>query len=383
MPAPVRRRARAGPDRFRTAAGKTSGSDRTRAGRSRSTAASGCASGSAGTSGSTATRRLARPAGYIGTVFRCGSYFAAAAPPAGPCMLQALVATVRRCTRPHLFQPTPVNPMANSKVIPINSLNARSSNITEGKARAPNRSMYYAMGYEQSDFGKPMIGVANGHSTITPCNSGLQKLADAAIAGIEEAGGNAQVFGTPTISDGMAMGTEGMKYKPGQPRSDLRLRRDLRAGPVDGRRGGDRRLRQEHARRPDGHAARQRAGDLRLRRHHPAGPLSGPGPEHRQRVRSGRPERSRQHERRRFTRDREALHSRHRLLRRHVHREHDEQRVRSARHLAALLVDDGESARREGRFGEGVGARAGAGDRQRHQAARSGDAQGDRERRGR
>ena len=91
-------------------------------------------------------------------------------------------------------------------------LNPRSKNITEGKSRAPNRSMYYAMGYEEADFKKPMIGVANGHSTITPCNSGLQKLADAAIAAIEEAGGNAQVFGTPTISDGMAMGTEGMKY---------------------------------------------------------------------------------------------------------------------------------------------------------------------------
>ena len=91
-------------------------------------------------------------------------------------------------------------------------LNPRSKNITEGKSRAPNRSMYYAMGYEAEDFKKPMVGVANGHSTITPCNSGLQKLADAAIAAIEEAGGNAQVFGTPTISDGMAMGTEGMKY---------------------------------------------------------------------------------------------------------------------------------------------------------------------------
>ena len=91
-------------------------------------------------------------------------------------------------------------------------MNPRSKNITEGKSRAPNRSMYYAMGYEAGDFKKPMIGVANGHSTITPCNSGLQKLADAAIAAIEEAGGNAQVFGTPTISDGMAMGTEGMKY---------------------------------------------------------------------------------------------------------------------------------------------------------------------------
>ena len=96
-----------------------------------------------------------------------------------------------------------------TKIIPINP---RSKNITEGKSRAPNRSMYYAMGYEESDFRKPMIGVANGHSTITPCNSGLQRLADAAVAGIEEAGGNAQIFGTPTISDGMAMGTEGMKY---------------------------------------------------------------------------------------------------------------------------------------------------------------------------
>ncbi len=57
-----------------------------------------------------------------------------------------------------------------------------------------------------------MIGVANGHSTITPCNSGLQKLADAAVEGLKAAGANAQVFGTPTISDGMAMGTEGMKY---------------------------------------------------------------------------------------------------------------------------------------------------------------------------
>ena len=88
----------------------------------------------------------------------------------------------------------------------------RSANITQGSARAPNRSMYYALGYKEEDFAKPMVGVANGHSTITPCKSGLQKVADAAIAAIEEAGGNAQVFGTPTISDGMAMGTEGMKY---------------------------------------------------------------------------------------------------------------------------------------------------------------------------
>jgi dihydroxy-acid dehydratase len=92
------------------------------------------------------------------------------------------------------------------------SFNRRSKNITEGVARAPNRSMYYALGYQADDFSKPMIGVANGHSTITPCNSGLQKLADAAVIGIKQAGGNPQIFGTPTISDGMAMGTEGMKY---------------------------------------------------------------------------------------------------------------------------------------------------------------------------
>ena len=90
--------------------------------------------------------------------------------------------------------------------------NRRSRNVTEGVARAPNRSMYYAMGYQKEDFDKPMIGVANGHSTITPCNSGLQKLADVAIAAVKEAGGNPQVFGTPTISDGMSMGTEGMKF---------------------------------------------------------------------------------------------------------------------------------------------------------------------------
>ena len=92
------------------------------------------------------------------------------------------------------------------------SYKGRSAAITEGISRAPNRSMYYGMGYVESDFDKPMIGIANGHSTVTPCNSGLQKLADAAIEAVKNAGGNPQVFGVPTISDGMSMGTEGMKY---------------------------------------------------------------------------------------------------------------------------------------------------------------------------
>ncbi|KNE25337.1 dihydroxy-acid dehydratase [Achromobacter spanius] len=90
--------------------------------------------------------------------------------------------------------------------------NERSRHITEGVARAPNRAMYYALGYKEADFNNPMIGVANGHSTITPCNSGLQRLADAAIDAIRSSSANPQVFGTPTISDGMSMGTEGMKY---------------------------------------------------------------------------------------------------------------------------------------------------------------------------
>lgn len=92
------------------------------------------------------------------------------------------------------------------------TFNKRSQHITQGVARSPNRSMYYALGYKKEDFDKPMVGIANGHSTITPCNSGLQRLADAAVAAIKDAGANPQIFGTPTISDGMSMGTEGMKY---------------------------------------------------------------------------------------------------------------------------------------------------------------------------
>ncbi|MFM0521942.1 dihydroxy-acid dehydratase [Caballeronia jiangsuensis] len=92
------------------------------------------------------------------------------------------------------------------------AFNRRSKHITQGVARSPNRSMYYALGYKEEDFDKPMIGVANGHSTITPCNAGLQRLADAAIEAIRKSDANPQIFGTPTISDGMSMGTEGMKY---------------------------------------------------------------------------------------------------------------------------------------------------------------------------
>ncbi|TMH75674.1 MAG: dihydroxy-acid dehydratase [Betaproteobacteria bacterium] len=90
--------------------------------------------------------------------------------------------------------------------------NERSRNVTQGVARSANRAMYYAMGYREQDFDRPMIGVANAHSTITPCNSGLQRLADAALEEIARREANSQIFGVPTVSDGIGMGTEGMKY---------------------------------------------------------------------------------------------------------------------------------------------------------------------------
>ncbi len=91
-------------------------------------------------------------------------------------------------------------------------LNYRSYIITEGNTRAPNRSMLRAVGFRDEDFGKPICGVASAFSTITPCNSGIRVLEEAAIRGISYAGGMPQVFGTITISDGISMGTEGMKY---------------------------------------------------------------------------------------------------------------------------------------------------------------------------
>ncbi len=88
----------------------------------------------------------------------------------------------------------------------------RSFAITQGNERAPNRSMLRGIGYQDADFKKPFIGLANGHSTLNPCNAGIQPLADAADAAIREAGGMPQMFGTITVTDGISMGTEGMKY---------------------------------------------------------------------------------------------------------------------------------------------------------------------------
>lgn len=88
----------------------------------------------------------------------------------------------------------------------------RSSIITQGIARSPNRSMLRAVGFGDDDFDKPIVGVANGYSTITPCNLGLGILAKRAETALREVGAMPQMFGTITVSDGISMGTEGMKY---------------------------------------------------------------------------------------------------------------------------------------------------------------------------
>jgi len=90
--------------------------------------------------------------------------------------------------------------------------NRRSRLITQGTARSPNRAMLRAVGFKDGDFDKPIVGVANGHSTLNPCNAGIQPLADRAIAALEAAGAKPQVFGFPTVTDGIGMGTEAMKY---------------------------------------------------------------------------------------------------------------------------------------------------------------------------
>src|SRR5258706_15812786 len=88
----------------------------------------------------------------------------------------------------------------------------RSFTITKGVPRSPNRSMLRAIGYTDEDFDKPIVGIANGHSTMNPCNAGIQPLADAADAAARKAGAMPQMFGTITVTDGISMGTEGMKY---------------------------------------------------------------------------------------------------------------------------------------------------------------------------
>jgi dihydroxy-acid dehydratase len=102
--------------------------------------------------------------------------------------------------------------MANQQNKPSAAANRRSRLITQGVARSPNRAMLRAVGFGDGDFEKPIVGVANGHSTMNPCNAGIQPLVDRAMEALENAGAKPQVFGVPTVTDGIGMGTEAMKY---------------------------------------------------------------------------------------------------------------------------------------------------------------------------
>jgi dihydroxy-acid dehydratase len=102
--------------------------------------------------------------------------------------------------------------MADQQSKPSAAANRRSRLITQGVARSPNRAMLRAVGFGDGDFEKPIVGVANGHSTMNPCNAGIQPLVDRAMQALEDAGAKPQVFGVPTVTDGIGMGTEAMKY---------------------------------------------------------------------------------------------------------------------------------------------------------------------------
>jgi dihydroxy-acid dehydratase len=106
----------------------------------------------------------------------------------------------------------PVTPDTFQEQGDIMADNRRSRLITAGDARSPNRAMLRAVGFKDGDFDKPIIGVANGHSTMNPCNAGIQPLVDSAIDALSRAGAKPQMFGVPTVTDGIGMGTEAMKY---------------------------------------------------------------------------------------------------------------------------------------------------------------------------
>ena len=92
------------------------------------------------------------------------------------------------------------------------ALNRRSRVITEGDERSANRAMLYPVGFTPRDFGKAIVGVAHGHSTMNPCNAGINPLVERAVEALKHAGAMPQTWGFPTGSDGISMGTVGMRY---------------------------------------------------------------------------------------------------------------------------------------------------------------------------
>ncbi len=168
-------------------------------------------------------------------------------------------------------------------------LNQHSRAITEGDQRAPNRAMLRAVGFGDGDFAKPIVGIANGYSTITPCNAGLDVLAHRAESAITAGGGMPQMFGTITVSDGISMGTEGMKYSL--------VSREVIADAIETACGAQSmdgviavgRVRQEHAGCHDRDGTDEHPCGVRLWRDHQARPPRRPRPHGGERVRGGGP----------------------------------------------------------------------------------------------
>ena len=197
----------------------------------------------------------------------------------------------------------------------------RSRAITEGDTRAPNRAMLRAVGFGDDDFEKPIVGVANGYSTITPCNAGLGTLRPREAA-LRAAGAMPQIFGTITVSDGISMGTEGMKYSLVSREviadaietvcSAQSMDGVLAVGGCDKNMPGA----MIAMARMDIPAVFVYGGTIKPGHH------ARPRPDDRERLRGGGPARRREDRRRRARGGREARLSRRRQLRRHVHRQH-------------------------------------------------------------
>ena len=213
-----------------------------------------------------------------------------------------------------------------------------SGKVLDGPERAPSRAMLYAVGFKPEDFSKPMIGIASTWSMVTPCNMHIDKLAREAEAGVNAAGGKAIIFNTITISDGISMGTEGMKYSL--------VSREVIADSIEtvvGCEGMDGFVAIGGCDKnmpgcADRHGAAQPPGGLRLWRHDSAR-LPSPGttasstsfPSSKPSARTP----SSDIDDAEFAGHRGLRHSRRRRLRRHVHRQHHGQRHRSAGHEPA------------------------------------------------
>ena len=197
-----------------------------------------------------------------------------------------------------------------------------SRHVTEGPSRAPHRSYYYAMGLTEEQIHRPFVGVVSCWNEAAPCNIALMRQAQSAKKGVDEAGGTPREFCTITVTDGIAMGHQGMKSSLVSREVIAEFDRAHHARPLLRRHGRPRRLRQVAARHDDGDAAPQRAGRVHVRRLDPARQVQGQGRHRRRRVRGRRPALRRQDVGRGPARARVRRLSRRRRLRRPVHRQH-------------------------------------------------------------